>query len=174
MELVEVYKFCPRCSAHLEALDNHTMKCVTCNKFLFNSPKPVSAIILFNQKEILLGKRNREPDKGTWNLIGGFVDVEETHKAAIIRETKEEIGIELDVEKITYFGSYTGRYEYQEINYYLVSSTYTYFLDKEIELKPSDDISETKWFAFDSVPFDNLHKQEGIGNSLKDFINISL
>ncbi|HIE34366.1 MAG TPA: NUDIX hydrolase [Candidatus Altiarchaeales archaeon] len=64
----------------------------------------VDAIIL-RKYSIILIKRKNPPFKGMWALPGGFVEYGETVEEAIIRETKEETG--LDVEILNLFNVYS-------------------------------------------------------------------
>lgn len=52
------------------------------------------AIILNNEKKVLLGKRARNDAIGKWALVGGKPDGNETLEETIIREVKEELGSE--------------------------------------------------------------------------------
>jgi ADP-ribose pyrophosphatase YjhB (NUDIX family) len=47
--------------------------------------------------KILLLKRNVEPFKGYWHVVGGHVEEYETLKAAVKREFKEETGLDVTV-----------------------------------------------------------------------------
>ena len=53
--------------------------------------------VIINQGKIALIKRGNEPSKGKWTIPGGLVELGENLEAAVIRETKEEVC--LDVEK---------------------------------------------------------------------------
>ena len=64
----------------------------------------VDAIIL-RKDSIILIKRKNPPFKDMWALPGGFVEYGETVEEAIIRETKEETG--LDVEILNLFNVYS-------------------------------------------------------------------
>ncbi|MEW5761453.1 MAG: NUDIX domain-containing protein [Candidatus Thermoplasmatota archaeon] len=59
----------------------------------------VDAIIPYNEK-ILLIKRKYEPYKGFFALPGGFVEYGETVEDAIIREVKEEVGVEVKIKAL--------------------------------------------------------------------------
>ena len=50
---------------------------------------------------IILIKRKNSPYKGFWALPGGFVEYGETVESAVLREVKEETGLEVDLNKIS-------------------------------------------------------------------------
>jgi len=54
--------------------------------------------IVLHHGRVLLVRRGREPLKGHWSIPGGLIDVGETLREAVIREVKEETG--LDVEPV--------------------------------------------------------------------------
>lgn len=57
----------------------------------------VGAVILNEQGEILLVRRNREPEKDTWSIPGGKVDLYETMESCVVREIKEEVDLDVEV-----------------------------------------------------------------------------
>ncbi len=59
--------------------------------------KTATAILPFPKKRILLIKRNTIPFKGCWALPGGRMDTGETVEQTIVREVKEETGLEVQV-----------------------------------------------------------------------------
>lgn len=55
-------------------------------------------ILMSNRKHILLIRRDNFPDipgAGEWSVIGGQIQSGETPETAILRETKEEIGLHI-------------------------------------------------------------------------------
>ncbi len=64
----------------------------------------VDALIIYEGKLVLIRRRN-PPFKGSFALPGGFVEVGETVEAAVVREAKEETG--LDIEIIRLAGVYS-------------------------------------------------------------------
>jgi 8-oxo-dGTP diphosphatase len=54
--------------------------------------------VVVHENRVLLVQRGTEPLKGQWSIPGGLIDVGETLRGAVIREIKEETG--LDVEPI--------------------------------------------------------------------------
>ncbi len=61
----------------------------------------VDAIILCDDDSIILVKRKNSPYKGFWALPGGFVEYGETVESAVLREVKEETGLEIDLYNIS-------------------------------------------------------------------------
>jgi len=63
----------------------------------------VAAIIKSDEGKILLTRRNVEPFKGQWCLPGGHIDQNENVKDAVVREVKEETGLDFEGEFFDYF-----------------------------------------------------------------------
>lgn len=59
-------------------------------------PRVGVGVILFNEKsEILVGKRKGSHGAGQWALPGGALEWGETSRGCALRETEEEVGIDL-------------------------------------------------------------------------------
>ncbi len=71
-----------------------------------NENKVVVAVkgIIFNKGKVLIVKRTDYDDVGggTWECPGGKIDFGEDLVAALVREVKEEVGLDITVEKILY------------------------------------------------------------------------
>lgn len=62
-------------------------------------PRVGSALIVRDEaNRILLGKRNKDPQRGSWILPGGKIHAFESIAAAAARELKEETGLDIEVE----------------------------------------------------------------------------
>jgi 8-oxo-dGTP diphosphatase len=77
--------------------------------------KTSTAIIPFPKDKILLGKRNTVPFKGYWALPGSRMDLGVTIEQAIVREVKEETG--LDVEVVHIIGKYVEKGVKDDVEY---------------------------------------------------------
>jgi 8-oxo-dGTP diphosphatase len=53
--------------------------------------------VIFEEENVLLVKRGREPALGQWSIPGGCVDLGETLEEALIREVREETHLEVEV-----------------------------------------------------------------------------
>jgi 8-oxo-dGTP diphosphatase len=56
--------------------------------------------VLVKEGKILLLKRNVEPFRGFWHVIGGHVEDNETLKEALKREFKEETDLDVHIGKV--------------------------------------------------------------------------
>jgi 8-oxo-dGTP diphosphatase len=114
------------------------------------SGRTTTAIIEFPQHMILLIKRNTRPFKGYWALPGGRAEPGEAVEQTIIREVKEETG--LDVAIVRKIGEYheQGTQDGVEYDYYPAC-----FLVKVIggEMKRQErEIQEIQLFSIEDMP----------------------
>jgi 8-oxo-dGTP diphosphatase len=52
---------------------------------------------ILREGRILLVKRRKAPEASCWSLVGGKVDFGERAQQAVVRETREEIGVAIDL-----------------------------------------------------------------------------
>jgi NAD+ diphosphatase len=168
------FKFCPICGKEkLEKIRDGLILCQNCKFEWYQNPTPAANVILTNSKgEILLGRRAHNPRKGAWGTIGGFVEVGADLENNLLREVKEEIGVELEMSQIKYFCSNHDRYQYQFLNYQTLGILFTAVLtDKQIsKMKPLDDVSEIKFFDPKDFPWKDIAFESGT-QTLQKFIN---
>jgi 8-oxo-dGTP diphosphatase len=112
--------------------------------------RTATAVIPFPTDKILLVKRLTVPFRGYWALPGGRVDPGETVEQTILREVKEETG--LDVTVVSKIGEYheQGVQDGAEYDYYPAC-----FLVKVVsgEIKKQEsEIEEVKLFSLNAVP----------------------
>ncbi|KAA0002406.1 MAG: NUDIX hydrolase [Thermoplasmata archaeon] len=103
--------------------------------------------VIIKDKKILLIKRKNEPFKGKWALPGGFVEYGETVEDAVIREIKEETGLDTKIEKL--LGVYSD--PVRDPRGHTISIVYLLSPKKGV-LKGSDDAMEAKFFDIENLP----------------------
>jgi len=108
--------------------------------------RPILAVgaVVVRDGRVLLTKRGREPGRGLWSLPGGAVHPGEELKAAIIRELREECGIEVAVEEVAevverMIPDAEGRLQY----HYVILDYRTRWLRGDLSL--SEEVEEARW-----------------------------
>lgn len=114
------------------------------------SGRTATAVVKYPDSRILLVKRGTVVFKGYWALPGGRVDTGETAEHAIVREVKEETG--LNVEVLRSIGEYreTGVHDGIEYDYQP-----TCFLVRPVggRIKRQEkEIDQVKLFAISKLP----------------------
>jgi 8-oxo-dGTP diphosphatase len=101
---------------------------------------------------LVLVKRGAEPALGKWSFPGGAIELGETVRDAVIRETKEETRLDVELVEDRPMDAYdiltldkTGRLRY---HYVLLQ-----FLvrPKQGKLEPTSDVTDAKWVSFEEV-----------------------
>ncbi len=105
----------------------------------------VDALIIFEGKLVLI-RRGNPPFKDCLALPGGFVEVGETVEAAVIREAKEETG--LDIEIIKLLGVYSD--PLRDPRGHTVSICY--LAKGRGKLKAGSDAKDTGLFGLNDIP----------------------
>ena len=98
--------------------------------------------------KLLLLKRNVEPFKGCWHVVGGHVEDDESLKAALKREFKEETGLD-----VTVGGVIDGRLEVTFDRVKIIVAFEVVSAEGEVCLN-----SENEAYGwFDEVPYDSVY-----------------
>jgi mutator protein MutT len=139
---LEKFRFCPACgSSHWKINNEKSKHCMNCGfNYYANASAAVAALIRNADGDLLVCRRAKEPAKGTLDLPGGFVDMEETIEEALRREIKEEL--DLSVTNITYFQSIPNEYLYSGMIIHTLDFLFLCEVDDFRNLKAMDDISE--------------------------------
>lgn len=101
-------------------------------------------IILVKDNKVLVIKRAREPYKNWWALPGGSVEIGETTKKTVIRETKEELGIDIKPKFLFIHQSFDKRKDTHYVEFWFSAPF------KEIILN-SEEISDSKLIELEEL-----------------------
>lgn len=128
------FKYCPVCAAPLIFQIFHKEKRLSCSEeprhyIHYDNPKPVVAAIVEYEGEVLLARNARWPPEW-FALITGFLEKDETPEEGIVREVKEEIGLDAEVQSLV--GVYPFLMRNEVIMAYHVIATGEVVLDDEI------------------------------------------
>ena len=104
-------RFCERCGTALveKAIeDQNRPVCPACDFVAYLDPKVAAGVIVTIDDKVVLLKRNIEPGFGKWVFPGGYVDAGEPTDVAAVREAREEVGLEVEVNELLGILSYEG------------------------------------------------------------------
>ena len=136
---------CPRCGAPL--VHGEELHCPACGLVIYDNPAPTASALVLRDGRLMLTRRARPPQEGMWDLPGGFVDPLELPEDAVVRELREETGLDIRIERfLGFFLDTYGDGGVATLNAYFVAS-----VEGGAEA-PADDVSEIGWFPLDEVP----------------------
>ena len=138
------HQFCGRCGIELKMKTTERAKeCPQCGLLHFPRLAPAIIVLVERGNELLLA-RSRHFLPGMYSVLAGFVEPGESLEEAVVREVKEEVG--MDVKDIKYFGSQPWPFPHS----LMIGFTATY-AGGQISLDDSE-IEEAGWFTADNLP----------------------
>jgi 8-oxo-dGTP diphosphatase len=105
----------------------------------------VGAVIKDEAGRILLIKRGHEPGKGLWSVPGGRIEPGETDEQAVIREIREETGLEVNC------GSLLGAIERPGIGGTILQIRDYHAVVTGGQLAAGDDAADARWLTLQEV-----------------------
>lgn len=159
------YSFCPKCGGTLQArtlkpLEPARLVCSCCGFVFFLDPKVAACTVFTLDGRIVLLQRGIEPSYGKWVFPGGYVDRGETVRDAAVRETKEEVN--LDVRLVSLLNVYS----------YANSPVVIIVYEAEIiggELRAADETLNVRTFGPDEIPWKELAFSSTL-DALSDYV----
>lgn len=166
MEWDRTNQFCSRCGTKtLQRFGERGKECPDCGELFYPRISPAVIVLIRKGHEILLARSPNFPP-GIYSLIAGFIEPGETAEAAVAREIKEEVKIE--VKNITYFGTQAWPFP----NSLMIGFTAEY---NSGDILPDGlEIEDARWFSAERLPelpgkisisrklIDHFLKEEGI------------
>ena len=133
--------------------------CQKCGFVFYLDPKVVVCALIQHEGKVVLLRRGINPEKGKWVMPGGYVDRGERLEDAVLRETKEECGLDIEITDLHGIYSYTGYIPVVAI--YLARCL-------SGNLSAGDETLEARWFGEHEIPWDELAFQSTV-EAIKDF-----
>ena len=84
------YNFCPRCGAAITS-SSEPAHCRDCDVTYYRNAKPCASVLPVKDGKVLLARRGKEPYLGAYDIIGGFMEVDELPEAAALREAMDDV-----------------------------------------------------------------------------------
>lgn len=144
---MSIFKYCPNCkSDNIEFPNNVRFICHDCNFTYYHNIAAAVAIVFTFEDKVLFTVRNVDPDKGKWDLPGGFIDPGENAEAAACREINEELGIEVKPKDLKYITTSPNNYLYKNVPYRTMDIFYECPLQTDvISINAEDEIQDLIW-----------------------------
>ncbi|MBD1929402.1 NAD(+) diphosphatase [Trichocoleus sp. FACHB-90] len=144
MQWDRTHQYCGQCATPTTQLPNERAKrCPKCGLVNYPRLSPAVIVLISRREEILLARASRFP-AGMYGLIAGFVEPGESLEETIVREVREEVGIE--VKDIRYFGSQPWPFP----NSLMIGFTAIY-ASGDIVIDPQE-LEDAAWFSKDNLP----------------------
>lgn len=138
------HRFCGRCA---EALSAHPQdlarQCPGCGLIQYPRISPCIIVLVTRGERCLLAHSARFP-AGRYSTLAGFIEAGETAEAALKREVREEVGIEVD--NIRFFASQSWPFPHQ-----LMLGFFADYAGGDIE-PDGEEILQAGWFGVEALP----------------------
>lgn len=167
---LDKFQYCPICgSSHFEVNNIKSKKCASCGFVYYANPSSATVAFIFNDKgELLVVRRKNEPVKGTLDLPGGFVDMDETGEQGVAREVKEETG--LVATQVDYQFSIPNLYLYSGLTIHTLDMFYIVKAEDTSHVQAMDDAAEYMWISLDKIQVEDFGLQS-IRQGLRRFLS---
>jgi ADP-ribose pyrophosphatase YjhB (NUDIX family) len=162
-------KFCSRCGAPMtravpptDSRERHV--CSKCGWIHYLDPKVACGTVAELDGRFALIQRNIDPRKGFWSFPCGFMEIDETTEQAALRETKEETGLDVELQ------GHLGTYSYSD-NFYGGAIVVVVYRARVLggTLKADDDCCDAKLVAPAEIPWDQLAFKSSV-SALHDWL----
>ncbi len=146
------FQYCPRCG---ERLMPRRMKpdgpelqaCPSCPFVHYHDPKVATGTLFTLDDGIVLVQRAIPPSYGKWVFPGGFVDRGERLEVAAIRETREEVNLDVRIDRLLNVYSY-------EDSAVVIIAYAAHVVGGELQAK--DEALDVKVFPPTRIPWEEL------------------
>lgn len=153
---LDKFKYCPVCGSSRFDIHNEKSKiCADCGFTYYANPSSATVALIVNEKnELLTVRRGKEPAKGTRDLPGGFVDMDETGEQGVAREVLEETG--LIVNRSEFLFSYSNLYKYSGMIIHTLDMFFRCYVDDMSAVHAMDDAAGYEWIPLDAIVVDEF------------------
>lgn len=144
VEWARTHRFCGRCATPTEQqAGERAMKCPSCGLLAFPRLAPAMITLVTRGERALLarGAQFRSP---LYSCLAGFVEPGESLEGAVVREVREEVGVE--VGNVQYWGSQPWPFPHS-----LMVGFTAEWQSGEIDIDPAE-IVDARWFERDELP----------------------
>jgi NAD+ diphosphatase len=144
VDWASTHRFCGRCATPTERIPSErALRCPACGLVAYPRIAPAIIVLIRDGDRALLARGARFPT-ATYSTLAGFVEAGESVEETLLREVKEEVGV--DVGGLRYFGSQSWPFPNS-----LMLGFFATYEGGEIVCQPSE-IVDANWFTIDELP----------------------
>lgn len=142
------YRYCPQCATPLEhvsmgGFERDVCPDRACGFIFWNNPTPVVAAVVEHDGGLVLA-RNAAWPPGRFALITGFLERHEDPAEAVVREVREELGLEAVAAP-----AFIGHYPFERMNQLIIG----YHVKTEGEIVLNEELVEWRHVPFDRAKY---------------------
>ncbi len=139
------HRYCGRCASPTRLKeDERALVCSNCETTIYPTIAPAIIVAILCKDRILLARGANWPE-GRFSLVAGYTDVGETLEETVVREVKEEVG--LDVKNIRYYKNHPWPLSGSLMVGFIAEAN-----DQQAIVIDDDEIAEAAWFSRDELP----------------------
>lgn len=154
MHPLDKFTHCPACGSSTFEVNNFKSKrCLNCGFTYYANPSSATAAFILRSDRLLVARRAKEPARGTLDLPGGFVDMDETAEEGMAREIREETGLE--ARRISYLFSLPNRYSYSGMAIHTLDMFFRVEVADDAVAVADDDAASLSW-----MPLSEIHPED--------------
>ena len=114
----------------------------------FRAAVAVHLLLIEGGKALLLRRHNTGYEDGNYSMVAGHLEGGEELKAAMIREAREEVGIEVSLSDLEIVGAMHLMTEREYVHFFLKASAWS----GEIKNMEPDKCDDLRWFGLSDLP----------------------
>lgn len=138
------HQFCGRCGERTVPYEgDRAMICEGCGIHAYPRLSPSIIVLIHKEDSVLLARNHRWPD-GLYSTLAGFVEPGEAIEETLVREVREEVGVEVD--NLRYLGSQPWPFPNS-----LMLGFHAEYAGGEIVCQ-EDEIADAAWFDLGALP----------------------
>lgn len=164
----EPFRFCPADGTRLEEpRPGGGARCPLCGRSWYRNSAPAVGAVIVEDGRALVTVRAHEPEKGRLDVPGGFLNAGEHPVDGLVREVREELGVEVEVDGNPVL---LAVHTYGRDGAYVLAMGFGARI-RSGEPRPADDVAGILWVTeeeLDSLDFAWEHDREMVRAGLRE------
>lgn len=162
------FRFCPADGTPLgDPRPSGGVTCPGCGRSWYRNSAPTVGAVILRDGRALVTVRAIEPEKGKVDVPGGFLEIGEHPVEGLMREVREELGVEVEVgERPVLLATHT----YGPEGVWVLAMGFRARI-VDGEPRPADDVAEVRWISageVDGLDFAWEHDREFVRAALEN------